>query len=156
MRAAREIMPITFVVGLPGSGKSTWIEQQAQGTDALVIHDFKARSHNDDPAFHSSRHLPELIAAVESGRNSFIADIDFCRTASRNEAAAFLARAFPGVKVQWVFFEKNVAACQANARRDIDRRAQDRLAKIAEFGPQYQIPEGVILVPVWSPHKHGA
>jgi predicted ATPase len=94
-------MPITFVVGLPGSGKSTWIEQQAQGTDALVIHDFKARSHshNNDPAFHSSRHLPELIAAVESGRNSFIADLDFCRTASRNEAGTFLARAFPEVRV---------------------------------------------------------
>jgi len=88
---------LTFVVGLPGSGKSPWIEQQAQGTDALVIHDFKARSHNDDLALHSSRHPPELIAAVESGRSSFIADIDFCRTASRNEAALFLARAFPGV-----------------------------------------------------------
>ena len=146
-------MPITFVVGLPGSGKSTWIEQQAQGTDPLVIHDFNARSHNNDPAFHSS--LCQLIAAVESGRNSFIADIDFCRTASRNEAGTFLARAFPEVRVHWVFYEKNVAACQANVRRDIDRRTQDRLAKIAEFEPQYQIPDGVTLVPVWSPHKHG-
>jgi len=146
---------ITFVVGLPGSGKSTWIERQAQGTDALVIHDFKAGSHNDDPAFQSSRHLPELKAAVESGRNSFIADIDFCRSASRMEADLFLTKAFPGVKVKWMFFEKNVAACQANVRRDIDRRVHARLAKIAEFEPQYQIPQGATVVPVWNPQEHG-
>lgn len=150
--AMRANPKITFVVGLPGSGKSTWMKQQkAQGNDVHILDDFKANAHNDDPAFCSSRYLSELKAAVESGRDIFIADIDFCRSASRIEADLFVTRNFPEATVRWIFFEKSIISCKENVRRDHERDVDSRLAKIDEFEPQYQIPSDATCIPVWSP-----
>lgn len=92
---------ITCVAGLPGSGKSTWLAAQSRLTGAKVFDDFKADAFNDDPAFAASRHITALKEVIAEGRSCFIADIDFCGSAARAEAVAFLSEHF-NTPVSWV------------------------------------------------------
>jgi hypothetical protein len=92
-----------------------------------------------------------LKNALAEGRSCIIADIDFCRSASREEAVAFLAERFPNTPVSWIFFECHPAACRVNVRRDSGRNVQSRLDAIDRFAPLYRIPQGATIVPVWRP-----
>jgi len=141
---------ITLIAGLPGSGKSTWLDAEVAHSDALALDDFKAKAVNNDSSFGSSRHIPALKQALDSGRSCLISDIDFCRSEARAEAERYIASHFPEAVISWMFFERNVDACRANVVRDEKRRAERRLAAIEQFAGQYSVPVGSILVPVWT------
>jgi len=92
---AQIIPKIILIAGLPGSGKTTYIEKLRQ-EGWSIFDDFKANAYNDSSVFWHSRNYEALISAIREGRKCLVADIDFCNTKSRNEAELILRIQIPG------------------------------------------------------------
>lgn len=140
---------IVIVVGLPGSGKSRWVDEHRAGFAGVVNADYFEDSLVPTFRFTDSRHYRPLIAALRAGQDCLIADIAFCDTLRRVEATQVLACDAPMAVVQWVFFENNADACMANIRADGGARLLNRLRNFSLFAHKYHIPPGVNALPVW-------
>lgn len=52
----------------------------------MVFDDFKSRAFDDCSGFRNSRKFRSLISALHDGVKCAVADIDFCKTESREKA----------------------------------------------------------------------
>src|ERR1700686_4002088 len=93
---------VVLLVGLPGSGKTTYLSQMLKD-GWLIFDDFKALAINDCSKFRNSQSFPKLIRALRDGRRCVVADINFCKTESREEAEHDLLGGVRSVGVRWSF-----------------------------------------------------
>ena len=114
-----------------------------------IFDDFKARAYNDSPIFWHSRNYEALLNALRAGQQCAIADIDFCKASSRDEAEAALQAQIPEVTLKWLFFENDFHTCQANIRQRASRSIEDNLRALHQYHALYQIPVGAQVIPVW-------
>ena len=105
------------------------------------------RSHR----FTDSIHYPPLIAALRAGKDCVIADISFCDTGRRLEAEQILRNDVADLTIKWLFFENDHEKCLANVQRRNRSTLAHDLLMIEEFAGKYIPPQGVKLMPVWSP-----
>ncbi len=139
---------INLIAGLPGSGKTTYMEaRQREGWS--IFDDFKANAFNDSSVFWHSRNYEALPMALREDQKYLVADIDFCKANSRSEAETALRTQIPDVMLSWLFFENDFYACQANIRRRASRSVEDNMRALHEYGALYEIPIGAQVIPVW-------
>ncbi len=105
---------VTFLVGLPGSGKSSFLKQRAE----VVFDDFHAGAFRDSPAFTASRCYLPLRDALQRGDDCIVADIAFC-TVERLQAAhngVHLLGEGLGIdlKIAHFYFANDANACRHN------------------------------------------
>jgi hypothetical protein len=86
----------------------------------LVFDDFKAFAFEDCSKFCSSRKLNALLVAIRDGVRCAVADVDFR------------------------------SACEANVRARNRSCVQRELDLIAKYSPSYNVPKGVVSLPVWQ------
>jgi predicted kinase len=141
---------IILLAGLPGSGKTTYLETLRQA-GWLTFDDFKANAFNDSSVFWHSRSYQALLNALQTGQNCVVADIDFCKASSRNQAELALRTRVQDLALSWQFFENDLEACQANIRRRASRSIEDNLRALHTYHAWYQIPIGAEVIPVWRP-----
>lgn len=148
---------LTVIVGLPGSGKSRWMQKRRDLYPGVYAEDFMANSRGDRPGFANSRHYDKLICALQDGLDSIIADIAYCDSGSRAEVEPTVRRSAPSTTMEWIFFEKNLDQCvrniQARGKHEPDREPKvDReIAEAHRLSKVYSIPECVKRLPVWHP-----
>src|ERR1700748_1549187 len=86
MRKTRLVM----ICGLPGSGKSHWINEHQTEFSGQTIPDFFKDALGNDSGdglkFWRARYYPELVVDLRSGKDCCIADIQFCRAQVREAA----------------------------------------------------------------------
>jgi hypothetical protein len=142
---------VVIVVGLPGSGKSHWVNMHRSEFTGLVASDYFKDSLVPTLRLPDSRHYQGLIESLKAGRDCLVADIAFCEAQRRSETEGVLAKVAPAAEVRWIFFENNPEACRSNINRDGGERARDQLKYLAMFASSYSIPSGVEPIRVWQP-----
>ena len=136
---------VILIAGLPGSGKTTHLCRISRD-GWRVFDDYKAEG--PDLMFRSSPRLGDLIGALRAGLKCAVADIDFCRTRSREEAELVLFEEIRDLRLRWCFFDNDPSACEANIRRRNRSCLQDELRYLREYSPSYSIPQGADVLPV--------
>lgn len=126
---------ITFVVGLPASGKTHY----AKSLGGRLI---------DDPKDFKKDIFPYLTEDCEL----VIADPFLCSSASRERATNWILEILPGAELKWVFFENNPEQCLRNAAKRMEEGDDRKVAgSIKSMSKSYKVPEGEKCLPVWAP-----
>ncbi|MBI4458784.1 MAG: AAA family ATPase [Acidobacteria bacterium] len=142
---------LLLVTGLPGCGKTAYLEQLAR-VGWRVFDDFKDHARNNSPRFRDSRHYETLLAALGEGRRCVVADIDFCDHERRKEAEVVLRQDSLTVRFGWLFFENSFERCEANIRQRNRPSLNEDLRKLQEYSKVYSIPYGSQVLPVLGCH----
>lgn len=136
-------MKITFLVGLPGSGKTFLGEQLAEDPNVTYLDDITVKGG-----------LDELDYAVNAlgATDIVVSDVFLCRERDRTSALKHLKRIAPGYEVVWVFFENAPEKCVKNVRHRA-KSGDERLVEglIRELTREYVIPECVPVREIWQP-----
>jgi len=138
---------VLFVVGLPGSGKTTFIREFQTG-GGRCFDDYKARARHDSSHFDQSQHFGELLSALRAGRECLVSDIDFCKADARQEATVLLRREIPDVEIQWRCYENAPDKCRKNVVARARPSLPNDLRAIEKYAPIYTYPDGCQPIPV--------
>ena len=143
---------LILIAGLPGSGKSRWMECNTPLADFFVADDFMAHAFGDVGKFTYSRWYFPLVFALRAGRNAVISDIAFCDVERRREAEKVMLDAIDKLVYRWVFFTNEPELC----RKNIERRAREEgrslekpLEALEQWKRRYSIPANADVVPVF-------
>ena len=86
---ARVETSVRLVAGLPGSGKTPYLEKlREEGWE--VFDDFNANAYQNSDHFKKARRYDELIRTLRQGRKCAVADMAFCRERDQSEAERML------------------------------------------------------------------
>ncbi len=152
---------LTILIGLPGSGKSTFGREQRQKLPGLIIYeDFlgACKPLDDD------RGLFSLLCNVRDGKNIVADDVFLCRLDYRTTFET-LMRPFvsQNYEVRWVYYTNSPDECRSNVElrfrqtriendRDRERaeaRRRHSLSWIDGLKDKYNIPDDAEPVPVF-------
>lgn len=133
------------VVGLPGSGKSHYVNAQAKK------HGYKVAS---DITQNDWRAWPWVRDQLSQGNDCIIDSATFTDLSARSTLEGMVESV--SAKVEWRFFEANKDACLTNIIRDMllkkDRDYHGRMRSFLRRAPLYKVPEGAKkILPVYSP-----
>lgn len=136
-------MKITFLCGLPGSGKTHLGEHLASLNGNVV--------YLDDITVKGG--LKQLIDVL--GREEIVvSDVFLCRSRDREAAIKILNKIAPQYEIEWVFFENNPDKCLKNMEYRY-RKGDPRSVKnmILDMSKEYAIPKGVVVKEIWQSNQ---
>ena len=110
---------VIFIIGLPGSGKSTLIEHYKTHPfiDYKIYDDWMTWTYDDkEKDFASDLNFPELLQNLEQGLNLLISGIGFCNNEFLQKSEYYLKSKFPNLKITRVYFENNPQKAESNIR----------------------------------------
>lgn len=145
---------VTFIAGLSGAGKSEYLKKLVRDTGAIPIPDYKKDAINNNPKFNFSQHFNSLITGLSAGRAYAVADIDFCKKESQDEADYYVRKCAPNAKIEWLFFSNDPEQCKRNAKVRAEATPRDlkhEIELIDYYSSQYHIPPASTIIPVWRP-----
>lgn len=129
---------VTFIVGLPGSGKSHLVSEMVKVENAVVFDD---------------KYKPiDCLTAISQGVNVIVADPLLCPAKDQQSVAKSLRNLYENLNVHWIYFENDPEACLANVER---RAAKGDLREVRTairlLSKHYFIPQGADVRKVWRP-----
>ena len=134
---------LILIAGLPGSGKTTRLCQMLR-EHWLVFDDYKREAFNHSSKFRDSRKFRALVTALRDGVRCTVADIDFCKTESREEAEDILREEVPGLTLRWHYFANDLLACEDNIKSRNRDCMQGELDKAKDLSQSYCIPQDAV------------
>lgn len=152
---AKKCGEVIVVVGLPGSGKSTLMRSLRKQATGMVSDDFMRlippSPTRREPTMTDSLDYPRLVRDLRRGKRCVVSDVIFCDALMRAQLESALRHDVENFEIVWEYFEKNLKACERNARR---RARKDSLkleiALIRHLGRKYFVPQGVRPHRVWK------
>jgi GTPase SAR1 family protein len=135
---------IIIIVGLPGSGKTTFLNSEFGNHDNLIIFDdYKASAVLNCSDFTYSKNYPELINQICSAEKDIvISDISFCNFESFIQSKEiiewWIEQSNNNYIIRIIIFENDPEKCIENVKKDTKKRnVDDRINKIKEFSPNF-------------------
>ena len=145
-----------ILVGMPGSGKTTLMDQIVSANPALYhIDDYFKDSPNAGEGFRGGRCYLELHDQLRAGVDCVISDIEWFRERKRMQIAEHLrqdlGQTFAGVKLDWRFFANDFENCVHNVihRPNPTGLRIIQVKKILELTKEYRLPSGTVTVPIY-------
>lgn len=107
---------LIIVVGMPGSGKTTYLKWLKENKKVdTVIDDYQkdpVDGNYADPI--KSQHSKRLVNALRSGKRTAIADRRYCLDEELKKIVAMVSSEAPEATIEIHSFENNYTACKAN------------------------------------------
>ena len=110
---------VTFIIGLPGSGKSTLIEHYKSHPfiNYKVYDDWMTWIQNDsDKDFTSDVNYSEVIQELTNNTPLIISSVSFCDSEFLYKSEYYLKSKFPDIKINKVYFENNPIKAEINIK----------------------------------------
>jgi len=134
------IKKVKFLVGMPGSGKTTLgnalVEKASPSGSILFVDDISIVTKNPKEylANLNTTNVSELI----------IADVFLCRSNARESALKILSSIFPDAKIEFLFFENSIEKCLVNVNKRAEQGDDRKVTNLIKLlSKEYIIPEGV-------------
>lgn len=128
-------MKILALVGLPGSGKSHYINKLESLDKYLII---------DDPK--NADDLPDIATAKNF--DIIIADCHLCIPRIREKFINKMNKTYPDHSIEFLFFENNPSQCLKNVNYRNDGRKVE--TTIIQYSKEYEIPVNSNIIPVFN------
>lgn len=142
MKAEEKNPAVAFVVGLAGSGKSTYAKR-AFPDRLLIEENFWSPDYSDQ--------RNQLLDALAKGRDCVVTEIAFCLEQERTKLLEWLSQSAPDATIEWIFFENDLDQANNNCKqREANKETLARLARQnVRYSLGYSRPEGAKIVRVW-------
>jgi hypothetical protein len=137
-------MIITFLVGLPASGKTFLGNTMKDIFNIPFIDDISMPGQLD--LFEDNLKL---------GKDIIVADVFLCleieRLKATNYVHKFMQKLNMEFTIEWIYFENNIEKCLKNVKNRADGRAVEGL--IRHLTKEYKIPENIKAKEIWTNDK---
>lgn len=140
---------LMIIIGLPGSGKSTYIEKfREKHTSCSTYDDYQGGALGDDPDPRLSKHYSFLVRDLKDGRTVLVSDVRYCIPSELNAFLSAVVGTAPNTILVFKYFENNPELCKQNVMsRNREGRVERELELIDNLSSNYY-PLGLEVIPI--------
>jgi len=145
---------ITIIIGLPGSGKSTYIKNNSDKfKNAVICDDYHKSSYDHSHEFKDSVYYQDLQKALKNSKDVVLTDIIWCKAERlkilEKEINAIINKLKLIVNIKFVYFENNPNACKINIlKRNRTETVEKELKLVNELSKGYTIPHNASIISI--------
>lgn len=148
---------ITIIIGLPGSGKSTYIKNNSEKFKNAVICDDYEKStdnHKHSHIFRESIYFQDIRNALINGKDVVLSDIAWCRPERleilKEDIKNILEELGISAKIASVYFENNPEACKINIikRNRRKEKVEREIRLVDKLSSVYVVPNGINIIKI--------
>ncbi|CUR54377.1 AAA family ATPase [Nocardioides sp.] len=139
---SNQVGRLHVLIGLPGSGKSTFLRERFQVShpEVAIFDDYQAHAIADQSDPQWSRNRPSAIETLRGGTPVLVSDISYCRASAIDRLVSLMRQDVPGVEIDLIYFANDPEAAAHNVRLRGRDQCEREIQLIREFSADYRPP----------------